>query len=203
MLSAAVSKMTGAAFTSAPRSHALAIRTRKQERIGIEPLAAPLGFRQHEAVGHKGLRLDIEFPQGGGIAAAARKAQDRARFVTRLGLYPRPDPVMVLFERKLVDVQQGFPSGVRPAKLIERRSPPEAARVVRIFPKVVEEATAPFDIRDIVRPVVNRRQHVAIRGEAGAAELLQRQPALLLDEIERAAALDFLQPQIRIVIGGK
>ena len=108
---------------------------------------------------------------------------------------------MVLLGGKLVDIQHGFPFRVWPAKFIERRSPPEAARIIRILPEIVEQPAAPGDVGDIVRPVVNRRQRVAIGGKSGVAESFQRPLALLLDEIQRAFALDFFQPQIRIVVG--
>ncbi len=54
--------------------HSLAIGARQQQRIGIEPLGAALCFRQNEAVRDKGLCVDIEFAQRGGVAAAARQA---------------------------------------------------------------------------------------------------------------------------------
>jgi hypothetical protein len=38
--------------------------------------------------------------------------------------------------------------------------------------------------------------------ELRAAESFQRSPGLLFDEIDRAFAFDFLQPEMRIVIGG-
>src|SRR5260370_17071377 len=89
---------------------------------------------------------------------------------------------MVLLEGKFVDVQQGFPFRVRSAKFIERRSPPETARVIRILPEVVDEAAASRDIRNVVSPAVNRRQRVAIIGESGVAESFQRPLPLLRDQ---------------------
>ena len=108
---------------------------------------------------------------------------------------------MVLLGGKPVQIQQRFPVWAWPAKLIERRSSPDAARVNRILPKVVNESTAPGDEWNVVRPVVNRRQRVAIIRESRVAESFKRQLALLRDKGEGAFTLDFFQPQIRIVVG--
>ena len=58
------------------------------------------------------------------------------------------------------------------------------------------------DIGNVVASVVDRRERIAIRLELPAAESFQRQPALPVDEIERAFAFDFLEPEIGIIVGG-
>ena len=50
----------------------------QQQRVGVEPARAALGFRQDEAVAHEGLARKIELAQHHRIAAAARQAQDGA-----------------------------------------------------------------------------------------------------------------------------
>ena len=42
-----------------------------------------------------------------------------------------------------VDIQQDFPFGIGLAKFLERRPPPEAARIICILPEIVEEPAAP------------------------------------------------------------
>ncbi len=59
----------------------------------------------------------------------------------------------------------------------------------------------PRDKRNIVRPVVDLSQCVAIPGITGVAEFCQGQPVLLFDEGEGAFAFDLFQPEIWIVIG--
>jgi hypothetical protein len=113
---------------------------------------------------------------------------------------PAKQPVLFFCSGELVDIQQDIPFRVRPAEFLKRRASPQSARIIRILPEIVEKTAAARDIRDIVRPVVNRRQRVAIPGKSGVAELLQRQPALL-GESDSPFALDLFQPQIRIVVG--
>jgi hypothetical protein len=70
-----------------------------------------------------------------------------------------------------------------------------------ILPEIVDEAAAPVDERNVVRPVEDVSQRVAIPGKAGVGEFPQRQGILALDEGQCAFALDLFQPQIRIVVG--
>jgi hypothetical protein len=87
-------------------------------------------------------------------------------------------------------------------KFRKRRSAPDAAWIADVLPEVVELPAAPCDIGNVVGPVVECRQRVAICRKGRAAELIQRQVILSFDEIERAPAVDFFQPEIGIVIGG-
>src|ERR1700676_4145299 len=98
-------------------------------------------------------------------------------------------------------IARGFSFWVRVAKFFERRFSPDAAGIIRILPEISEHAAAPRDIRDIVRPVVNRRQDIAIPRKSRTSEFLYCQRVLPLDEIKRPFALDLFQPQIRIIIG--
>ena len=51
--------------------------------------------------------------------------------------------------------------------------------------------------------IVDGCEHVAIGGELRAAELVQRAAILRLHESERAGTLDVLQPEMRVVVGGR
>jgi hypothetical protein len=84
------------------------------------------------------------------------------------------------------------------ASVVRRQTP----RGLSLSFQIVEKPAEPGHVRNIVGPVVDRRQGVAIGRKCRAAESLQRQPALLLDELQRALALDVLEPQIWIVVGG-
>ena len=106
----------------------------------------------------------IEFAQRDGVAAAARKARR-----SRAGALPGSVCVQfssqscVFVRGQPVDIQERFPLRIWLAKFRKRRSPPEAARIFGILPEIVEQPAAPRDIGNVVRPVVDRRQRVAIR----------------------------------------
>ncbi len=72
-----------------------------------------------------------------------------------------------------------------------------------VLPEIVETPAVAGHVGDVVRAIVDGREHVAIGGKSRAAELLQRAAILRLDEIERAGPLDLLQPQMRVVVGGR
>ena len=70
----------------------------------------------------------------------------------------------------------------------------------RVLPKIVEQAAAAADERDVVGAIEDRSQHVAIAFETRTAERGERALILRRDEGQRAFALDVLEPQIRIIV---
>ncbi len=182
------------------RRHALAMGARQQQRVGIEPVGAALRLRQRKAIRDEALRRHVELAQHHGVAAAARQAQHRARAAGQRGDLAQ-QPVFALARCELVDIQHGLPRRTCFAKFVQRSPPPQAARVGGVLPEIVQIVAASADIGNVVGAIVDRSEHVAVVLPGLAAERLQRQLVLPLDEIERLLALDLLQPQKRIVVG--
>src|SRR6267142_5529182 len=80
----------------------------------------------------------------------------------RQRLYRSQKPVFVLVGRKQVHIQDSFPFRVWRAKFFKRRSSPDAARMIGVFPDVIDEGSAPADERNVVRPVIDRDTLAAI-----------------------------------------
>ncbi len=112
-----------------------------------------------------------------------------------------PDPVLAFGGGKRVEVEQHLPVGLRLPEALHRRPPPQPLRVRRVDPVVVEEPPPPGDEGQLVGPVHDGGQRVAIGGEAPIAEPPHRRRALFCHPGERTLPFDLLQPQERIVIG--
>ncbi|MGY3295224.1 hypothetical protein ACVWWP_008291 [Bradyrhizobium sp. LM3.6] len=159
-----------------------------------------MGFRQRKSVLNETLGVDVEFAQGDGVAATARQAQNRPR-VSRLCGDAAQQPVLAFARGELVDIQHDLPRWMRLAKLCKRSPPPQAARVGRVLPEIVQIFAAPAHIGNVVGAIVDRREDVAIALEGLSTKCVERQAVLPRDEIERQLALDLLQPQPGIVVG--
>jgi hypothetical protein len=142
----------------------------EQHRVGIEPAHPALGFREHEAVLHESPAREIELAQHHGVAAAARETQDRTIVRARPRRGTAPDPVLAFGHGQGVDIEQDLPRRLVEAKALERGAPPQAAWVLGVEPEIVEPRSAPHDQRELVGPVEDRRQGVAVGGELSAAE---------------------------------
>src|SRR6266404_3892237 len=94
-----------------------------------------------------------------------------------------------------------FPIGLRGAEAVERRCPPQPARMLRIFPEIENPRAAPCDERNIVGAVENRCEHLTIGCKARIANTRQRRRILRLDPGECPLTVDLFEPQIRIVVG--
>ncbi|MET4323201.1 hypothetical protein ABIB90_007288 [Bradyrhizobium sp. JR4.1] len=99
-----------------------------------------------------------------------------------------------LARRKPVDVQHGLPRRPRFAKLREGGLPPQAARVHGILPEIVQMLAAPADIGDLVGPIVDRGERIAVALERRSAKHPHRSAILPLDEVQRPSAFDLFQP---------
>src|SRR5262245_61640660 len=102
----------------------------------IEPSRAALGFRQCETRGDEVPRGEIEFAQHHRVGAAARQLYDGAIMGTGDRRGPAPRPVLALVGRQRVEVEQDVPLWVLAAVAVERRRPPQAARVYGVFPEI-------------------------------------------------------------------
>jgi hypothetical protein len=74
--------------------------------------------------------------------------------------------------------------------------------VLRVFPKIEDFSTAPGNYRDVVGPVEDRGEGVAIGCEAVVAETRQGCGILCFDPGERPLAIDLFEPEIGVVVGG-
>ncbi len=181
--------------------HAVAPGRRQQEAVAVEPGGAALGFRQRKTVRNKVAREQIEFAQHDGVRTAARQHQDGAVVALGDGRGPAPDPVLAFAGGERVEIEHDLPLRLGVAEAVERRRPPEAARLRRILPEIEDPGAAPGDQRDVVGPVEDRGQEVAIGGKAAVAERLEGRTVLRLDPEERALAVDLFEPQIGVVVG--
>ena len=118
--------------------HALAVGARQEQRVPVEPFDAALRFRQVESIGHEGLGADLELSQHGGVAAAARQAEDGAVVRARQGRGAGPDPVFIFACRKRVEIENDLPLWPLGLEALQRRASPQAARVAGVLPEIVE-----------------------------------------------------------------
>ena len=183
------------------RRHVLAVGARQQQRVPVQPVGAALGLRQIEAVANEGFGWDVELAQHGRIAAPARQTEDCQIVRARQRRRAMPHPVLLFLLRQGVDIQDDLPARLLRAEAVERRPPPQAARVLGILPEIVEMPSATHDERNVVWPVQNGRQGIPVPGKASIAEFRQRGAVLRLDPGQRAGALDVLEPQMGIVVG--
>ena len=149
MMFGGVSKITGAVDgLAAPpqpdrpriagsRRHALAIGARQQQRIAVEPVTPPLASGSENPSATKLRRSRSNSRRVDGVAAAARQAQDRP--VVAPG--SRGDPARASPRlRSLASASMSSRishAGCGLAELLQRGSPPQAARVGGILPEIV------------------------------------------------------------------
>ena len=117
------------------------------------------------------------------------------------GARPVEQPVGAFVGGEPVDVQQGLPLGLWRAIGLKCCPAPDATWIGGVLPEIVETPAVAGDVGDVVRAIVDGREHVPVGGKLRAAEFFQRALILRRDEIERADAFDILQPKIRVVVG--
>ncbi len=74
--------------------------------------------------------------------------------------------------------------------------------MVGVAPEIIDQAAAPADIGDVVGPVENGGERIAVGGELRRGEARHGPGILLLDPCERRLAADLFQPEIGIIVGG-
>ena len=191
-------------FADRPRVARGRQRTRSEvrgheEAVFISPGHAALRLRQREPIRDERLPLKVKLADHIGIGPAPRKRHE-ADLIRGLEHHrPMPDPVFLLVGRQRVEIDDRLPGWIRLLVFSERRAAPEALRVRRIPPEVVE----PFaDLRDHRDPLLR----VEDREDPGfeAAKLLrfgQRLHALGIPfpgPRKRLFACHVLQPQMGI-----
>ena len=131
----------------------------------VDPADPALRLRQREAVLDEGQRLEVELPHDARVRAAPGQVHERAPVAGPQHGRALPHPALALGRGERVDVEHQLPVGVVRAVLLQRRPPPQAARVCRVLPEVVEVAPAPAYVRDPVVGVEHLADPVAQRGE--------------------------------------
>ena len=173
----------------------------QQQRVAIEPGGAALGLRQRETAGHEIREQQVELAQHHRIGAAARQHQDGAVVAARQrrGPAPRSSPRLPSPRARRGRAECPTPAArCGSCRASSRRHRPRGCSAS--FQKLKTLAAAPGDQRDVVGPVEDRREGVAIGGETRIAEPRQGRRVLRLDPGERPLAVDLLEPQIGVVV---
>ena len=110
----------------------------------------------------KSLARDIELAQHDRVAAPAREAHHRAIVCFRQRHRTAPNPIFFFLRGKRIEIENGFPLRLVGTKACKRGPAPKSARIIGVDPIIVEIRAAPRHIGDIVRPVKNCEQRVAI-----------------------------------------
>jgi hypothetical protein len=111
------------------------------------------------------------------------------------------DPILTLRLRHGIEVEQDLPVGRGAAIALQCRATPQAARMIRILPEIVEQAAETVDDRQLIGPVERRLHRIAVRlvprvGQAGEGRrVLGRDPG------EGAIVLHLFEPGPRIIVG--
>ena len=142
----------------------------EQQRVVVEPVDAALGLGQDEAVRARTAACEVEFSQHHGVAAATGEAQ-MARSCglgrsCRRPARPSPRPPPAPGRRG----RAAPPSPAVGHGSLQRGAPPEAARLCRVLPEIVQESAAPGDEGQLVRPVERRLDRIPVGLEAGIGE---------------------------------
>ena len=175
--------------------------------VGVFPVDRRLGLGQLEAAGrcrHEPLRAQVELAQHLGVGAAARQRHDAALVARAQAGGAAPDPALLLGLAQRVQVEHRFPRRLRLAVVVQRGAAPQAARVGRVLPQVVDMRADAADGRDAVARVEDLQDARAHGFEAGV--LLEHRAGLaiaLAHPGQRALALHLFQPQVRVVVGGR
>ena len=118
--------------------------------------------------------------------------------VDRRGTAPRP--ILALFCRQRVEIEQDAPLGRLPAIAVEGRRAPQPARMRRVFPEVEDPRAASRDQWDVVRPVEDCSERVTIGRKALVAEARQGRRILRLDPGKRSLPVDLFELEVRVVV---
>ena len=109
-------------------------------------------------------------------------------------------PVFALGGGKRVEVQQHVPRRLAAPVILEARAPPEPARMHRVLPEIIEKPAPPGNVRNLVRPVEERGQRIAVQRELRVPEARKRPRVLGFHPAKRAGAFDVFEPKMGIVI---
>ena len=162
----------------------------------------PLASGRAKPSATKVSRREVEFAQHHRVAAAARQAHDGAVVRAAAASWRRPRSSPRPPSRPARRDRAGCPTPAGRGGS-SRASCAATGRADCSRPSRNCRASAPRRATPgmLVGPVEDRRQRVAVGGEARIAEARQRARVLRLDPGERALALDLLEPEIGIVVG--
>ncbi len=167
----------------------------------VDPAHPALRLRQREPVLDERQRLQVELAHHGRVGAAPGQLDERAPVTGAQHRGALPHPVLALRLGQRVDVEDQLPVRVGPAVGLQRRAPPQPARVGRVLPEVVEVPVAPAHVRDAVVGVEDLADPVAQLGEPGrAGQLGDGLRVALPHPVQRSVPRDVLQPEVRVVI---
>ena len=182
------------------RQRALAEVGAEQHRVLVFPADLGLGFGKLEAVSDELTCAHIEFAHDRGIRAAPRQTDQRPCMVRLDNVGARPHPVLAVGLGQCVDVDQDIPRRRVGAVAVQRRAPPQTARVGRVAPEVVQILAAPPYIRDAGVGVEHLERLSAHRVEPPASQLLKRRVVASSHPLQRVLAGDVLKPEIRVAL---
>ena len=120
-----------------------------EDRIRVDPGDLTLGFCELEAVLHEGLGFHIEFPHHAGIGSAPRQRNQTAAMVGLEELGAMEHPAFLLGLSEGIDIQHHIPLGIGLPVFIQRRAPPNAARILGVLPEVVEPGAPAVHVGDL------------------------------------------------------
>ena len=109
-----------------------------EQALTVAPRHAALGLGQAEAIGDEPAGLEVELADDVGVGAAPGERHE-AQAVLRLEhRRPVPDPVFVFGRGEGVEVEDGLPRRLGLPVFLRRGPPPDALRMFRVAPEVVE-----------------------------------------------------------------
>ncbi len=171
------------------------------QRVGIDPGDVGLRLGDDHAAVHELAVADVELAVGRCVGAAVGKRDHAAVVVRRKAGGAVPDPVLALFLRQLVEIDQHAPVGLAGDERLDGGDPPQALHVIGIGP-VVGDAVAKhvLGLRDAGLVLEDRlRPRLDLFELGGARQALSRPRVPFLDLRQRAVALDLLEPDVGIV----
>jgi hypothetical protein len=169
----------------------------------VDPGQAALGFGAEEAAGHPLLGPEVEFARDIGVGTARRERDQAAHVFGLQAVGAVPDPVLLLGDVELVEVDHRFPLRIRLAVFLERRAPPEAALVRLVLPEVVVVVADLLDAGDLGVGIEDGADVGFELAEVGRLrELCFRLGVLLADPGDRLVVVHGLEPLIGIVRHG-
>ena len=173
---------------------------RDEQPVLPGPGERALGLGQIEAVWHERPGRQVEFAYDDRVRAAAGQG-DEAAVVGRLEeLRTCEDPVLALFLRQRVDVENGLPRRVAFAVFVQGNPAPEPPRMFGVLPEIVVVQPRLRDVGNPVAGVENRPQPpLGCRERLSLCQCFPRVPIAAPDPRHGPVAIDVLEPEIGVV----
>ena len=171
-----------------------------EQRVAVEPSDVGLGLRQLKTALDEALGQGVELAMHRRIGSAARQLDEAALVAGSEPVDAFVNPVFILGLGQRIDVEHRLPLRLGRAVRLQRRPANDASDVPGVPPKIVNMRAANRAVRDAVlgieQPLGLREETLVTRvglklGEGFAVALLH--------PLERAFALDLLEPKERVV----